>query len=142
MSKIDTLEPDFKAVMQDIIKQVSEATGLNWIVVSARRTMKEQGDLYAQGRTKPGKKVTNATPGSSAHNFGLGCDCAPLCAGNDHEIWWSAPSGFWEAYGAICEANGMTWGGDFKTITDNPHCEHPRWHDEQDKWRKGHITVV
>jgi hypothetical protein len=140
--KIDTLEPDFKAIMQNIIKQVSEATGLHWIVVSGRRTMKEQGDLYAQGRTKPGKKVTNAPPGSSAHNFGLGCDVAPLAVGNDHDIWWSAPSGYWEAYGAYCEAAGMTWGGNFKNLVDNPHCENPRWRDEQDKWRKGILLVA
>ena len=142
MSKLDTLEPDFKTIMEGIIKRTSEATGLTWIPVSCRRTMKEQGDLYAQGRTKAGSKVTNAPPGSSPHNFGLGCDVAPLVAGKTSEIWWDAPAAYWEVYGAYCEEVDMTWGGMFKSIVDKPHCEHPRWKKELVKWRAGKLEVV
>lgn len=38
------------------------------------RTVEEQDELYAQGRTKPGLKVTNARGGQSQHNFGLAID--------------------------------------------------------------------
>ena len=38
------------------------------------RTFKEQDDLYAIGRTKPGAKVTNAKGGYSFHNYGLALD--------------------------------------------------------------------
>jgi peptidoglycan L-alanyl-D-glutamate endopeptidase CwlK len=140
--KIDSLEPDFKAIVKDILDQVSRATGLHWIVISARRTMAEQAALYNQGRTTKGQIVTKAPAGSSAHNFGLGCDCAPLAKNNDSEIWWNAPSSYWDVYGAYCKEAGMTWGGTFKSITDNPHVEHPRWKEEQKKWQAGEINVA
>lgn len=135
--KINTLEPDFKLVIEAILVETSAATGLTWVVVCGRRTMKEQADLYEQGRTKPGKKVTNVPPGSSAHNYGLAADCAPLVKGAGHDVFWKAPDKMWSQYGAICEKHGMIWGGHFKTINDRPHCEHPRWKAEQAKWRAG-----
>src|SRR6478609_5661733 len=47
-------------------------------IVQGLRTIKEQDDLYAQGRTKPGKVVTNARGGSSFHNYGVAFDFAIL----------------------------------------------------------------
>lgn len=135
--KLDTLEPDFREVIEKILTEVSAATGLTWLCVCGRRTMTEQADLYAKGRTAKGPKVTNAPPGSSAHNFGLAADCAPLTKGSQHTIWWEAPETVWQEYGRICEIHGMTWGGRFKSILDKPHCEHSRWKVEQKKWRKG-----
>ncbi|SVE43245.1 uncharacterized protein METZ01_LOCUS496099, partial [marine metagenome] len=43
-------------------------------VVHTLRTYAEQDDLYEQGRTEPGKIVTNARGGKSWHNFGLAID--------------------------------------------------------------------
>jgi peptidoglycan L-alanyl-D-glutamate endopeptidase CwlK len=42
------------------------------------RTLEEQEELFAKGRTKPGKKVTNAKPGQSYHNYGLAFDIVLL----------------------------------------------------------------
>jgi len=42
------------------------------------RTGKEQSNLYAQGRTKPGTIVTNADEGESYHNYGLAVDICLL----------------------------------------------------------------
>lgn len=42
------------------------------------RTFAEQEALYAQGRTKPGKVVTNAKAGMSYHNYGLAVDIVLL----------------------------------------------------------------
>lgn len=41
---------------------------------SGLRTYEEQNALYAQGRTAPGNKVTNAKGGFSNHNFGIAFD--------------------------------------------------------------------
>ena len=139
--KLNTLEDDFKVIMQDILDKVSAATGLKWIATSCRRTIREQNALYAQGRTLPGNKVTNAQGGSSPHNFGLGCDCAPMKK-DASDIWWNAPANVWEEYGKICEEAHMTWGGMFKTIVDKPHCEHPRWKQQQALWRDKKIEVA
>nr|WP_295770097.1 M15 family metallopeptidase [Rhodoferax sp.] len=38
------------------------------------RSCAEQDALYAQGRTAPGNKVTNAKSGDSNHNFGIAFD--------------------------------------------------------------------
>lgn len=48
--------------------------GADYFAISGYRSFKKQGDLHAQGRTKPGKIVTNATPGFSAHNYGVAED--------------------------------------------------------------------
>lgn len=48
--------------------------GALYYAISGTRTVKEQAELYAQGRTKPGKIVTNARPGTSAHNYGIAVD--------------------------------------------------------------------
>lgn len=58
---------------------------LNATIVSGYRSMGEQATLYAQGRTQDevnrrvskqgtGGTVTDAPPGSSAHNYGLAVD--------------------------------------------------------------------
>jgi len=48
--------------------------GLPFYLFEGLRTWERQEWLYAQGRTRPGKVVTNAKPGSSWHAFGLAAD--------------------------------------------------------------------
>lgn len=76
-TRIDTLHPLVRVEMLAIINEC------NLIVLKkhsqvritqALRTIKEQNDLYAIGRTKPGKKVTNAKGGESVHNYGFAVD--------------------------------------------------------------------
>jgi peptidoglycan L-alanyl-D-glutamate endopeptidase CwlK len=60
--------------------------GVTFEVLSGLRSYAQQAALFAQGRTKPGKIVTNARPGSSWHNYGLAIDvvqsalCLVSCA--------------------------------------------------------------
>lgn len=49
--------------------------GVDYFTISAYRSFTEQAKLYFQGRTTPGKIVTNARPGFSFHNYGLAEDC-------------------------------------------------------------------
>lgn len=42
--------------------------GVTMIVTCTARSNEEQAALHAQGRTRPGRIVTNAKPGQSAHN--------------------------------------------------------------------------
>lgn len=98
-----------------------EKEGMELLVTSTLRSFKEQADLYAIGRTKPGKKVTNAKPGQSWHNFGLAFDVVPLVNG---KAVWDRP--FWKRIGDLGKQIGLIWGGDFKTFKDRPHFEyHP-----------------
>ena len=63
----------------DIAQEACQALQFDVIVVEGVRTIQRQLDLYAQGRTKPGKVVTWTM--NSKHIDGLAVDLAPY----DHE---------------------------------------------------------
>lgn len=103
-------------------------------IVQGYRTIQEQNDLYAIGRTKPGKKVTNAKGGSSFHNYGLAIDFALMYDKDGNGTWetlsWDTRADFdndksidWLEVVKIFEAAGYQWGGKFSTITDMPHLQ-------------------
>lgn len=123
--KLFDLNPKFLPIAERILAKAKER-GLNLLVTCTLRTPKEQAELYAQGRTKPGKRVTNAKPGSSAHNYGLAMDVVPLIAG---KAMWDAKHPHWRIYGECVREAGAVWGGDFRSIKDLPHCEMPQWRE-------------
>ena len=95
------------------------------------RTFAEQDALFAQGRTKPGAKVTNARGGQSYHNYGLAIDIVLLKDTNGDGIFetasWETNVDFdgdgvsdWIEVVRIFKAHGWEWGGDWK-FTDKPH---------------------
>jgi peptidoglycan L-alanyl-D-glutamate endopeptidase CwlK len=105
------------------------------IVIFGYRSVEEQDWLYAQGRTRPGNKVTNARGGSSAHNFGLAVDLAP------DPLNWNNIKRFDEMVDAakkiIAENNyPITCGADFKSIVDRPHFEITGWKQIRDDLQK------
>lgn len=93
--------------------------GINIIVVQGLRTVEQQDALYAQGRTTPGAKVTNAKGGLSYHNFGLAVDCAPL-DGPSH-IDWSASHPNWLRMEKVGVDVGLVSGASWRTLPDAPH---------------------
>jgi peptidoglycan L-alanyl-D-glutamate endopeptidase CwlK len=58
------------------------AAGITIKVISGLRTFEKQNDLYEQGRSKPGRIVTNARGGYSNHNFGIAFDIGVWEGGN------------------------------------------------------------
>lgn len=48
--------------------------GHHYVATYGYRTAAEQAKLYFQGRTVPGRIVTNARPGFSVHNYGAAID--------------------------------------------------------------------
>lgn len=93
--------------------------GLSVQFVSGTRSYAEQTALYAQGRTKPGRIVTNAKAGFSNHNFGVAVDVAVFKG----KAWLpESPAYAW--LGPIGEAAGLKWGGRW-TVPDRPHYEYP-----------------
>lgn len=138
MSKTDTLEPEFKKLVNMVIMGAEIATGLDWIVTEGRRTMARQQELYDQGRKTSGSIVTKAPAGSSAHNYGLAADLAPKKGG---KIWWTAPDSIWKAMADTAVQLGLTAGYYFKSIHDAPHIEHPSWKEQQALWKAGKIQI-
>lgn len=53
------------------------------------RDFETQDELYAQGRTMPGKIVTNAKGGDSWHNYGLAADYVLDLNGDKPGLMWS-----------------------------------------------------
>jgi peptidoglycan L-alanyl-D-glutamate endopeptidase CwlK len=117
---IATLEPTTAKLATELLRRLA-AEGYNFKVTSGTRTFAEQAALYAQGRTAPGKRVTNARPGYSWHNFGLAFDVT-LFQGEKNPVW-DHPA--YAIAGQIGKDLGLRWGGDFKSIIDRPHFERP-----------------
>lgn len=88
------------------------------------RSYDEQAELYAIGRTKPGRKVTNAKPGTSKHNINPSKAFDIAFVSLNKKLDWS-PDLFKKFADIIKEKykNEIVWGGDFKTISDAPHFE-------------------
>lgn len=88
------------------------------------RTFKEQDDLYAQGRTKPGKKVTNARGGQSYHNYGLAFDIVILEDKDGNGTFETANyevNALWRKVAEFFKSRGWEWGGDWSKFKDYPH---------------------
>ncbi len=83
------------------------------------RSPAEQNALYAQGRTKPGKIITNARGGQSKHNFNPShaFDIAFKDASGD--VHWELA--LFKKFAAIAKSHGAKWGGDWGKFKDNPH---------------------
>lgn len=117
-----------------LVLDAMTAIGYPMMVTDGLRTVGQQQALYALGRTSAGAIVTNADGlpvsqgghGRSNHQaaidgFGHACDCAFVVNGSPS---WDARLP-WKAYGAIAEALGLKWGGDWAALHDLPHVELP-----------------
>lgn len=86
------------------------------------RTYEKQAQLYAQGRTSPGKIITNAKPGQSLHSFGLAADSC--FSGNDPFLDRSMRSGeLWSAFGSLVKMEDLSWGKEIPGLNDYVHVE-------------------
>jgi peptidoglycan LD-endopeptidase CwlK len=119
---IATLLPQVQPMARALVQKAAQ-NGIRIKIVSGLRTYAEQDALYAQGRTKPGSKVTNARGGYSNHNFGIAFDIG-VFEGNKY----LPDSPKYKAVGALGTDLGLAWGGNWKTIVDQPHFElRPSW---------------
>jgi hypothetical protein len=84
---------------------------------SGFRSVEEQDGIYAQGRTAPGNRVTNARGGQSWHNYGMAVDVVFHTA-NGQPSWDEGMD--WNALGALGTAQGLHWGGNWRN-PDRPH---------------------
>lgn len=121
------VDPRLVAVVERAITLSSQ----DFTVIEGRRTLARQKELYAQGRTKPGPKVTWTL--KSKHIDGLAVDLAPWVNG---AIDWSAGSRFDAIAKAMFAASAdlgtpIRWGADWdrdgkpreRGETDSPHWE-------------------
>lgn len=89
-------------------------------IISAYRSYEEQNALFAQGRTKPGPRVTNARGGQSNHNFGVAWDIGIFADGK-----YLPNSPLYKSIAPIGKKLGLEWGGDWTSFPDLPHYQVP-----------------
>lgn len=119
---IATLHPRVQPIARQFI-EAAASHGITIRIISALRTFDEQDALYAQGRSKPGHKVTNARGGYSNHNFGIAFDIGVFSGSK-----YLDESPLYKAVAVIGVQLGLEWGGNWKTIQDEPHYQlRPDW---------------
>lgn len=134
LKRIETAHPllrdELKCILSDIEKAITSKYA-RFRFSHVFRSFKEQDDLYAIGRTKPGKKVTNARGGESYHNYGLAVDIVELLDKDKNGTFESASwdvkldadfdgKADWIEVVEIFKRYGWEWGGDWRFV-DMPH---------------------
>jgi peptidoglycan L-alanyl-D-glutamate endopeptidase CwlK len=105
-----------------IVESIMTPKGVKVEVISGLRSWSAQAALYAQGRTKPGRIVTKARPGSSWHNYGLAIDLGIFKDGVYLDERKPAEADkLYAEIGRIAEVNGIEWAGHWKSFQETPH---------------------
>jgi peptidoglycan L-alanyl-D-glutamate endopeptidase CwlK len=121
LKKLEGVHPDLVRVM----KSALQISPYDFKITHGVRTQAEQDALYAQGRTAPGKIVTNTK--NSRHIGGFAVDIAVLVNG---QVSWEM-----KHYKAVADVVkkvaahlgvNIAWGGDWKSPVDGPHFEIPK----------------
>lgn len=94
LARLDGVDPRLVA----IVKRAIQISTVDFMVVEGVRTLARQRELYAQGRTKPGKVVTWTL--KSKHIEGRAVDLLPA------PYDWKDPKGFDAVIRAMMEAAG------------------------------------
>ena len=124
MRDIRQLHPQLQLKIAEL-KALCDKVGLKMVIGECLRTVAEQDALYAQGRTRPGIRVTNA-PGrtySSQHQWGIAFDFYR----GDGKGAYDDSDNFFGRVGALAKQIGLGWGGDWKSPVDKPHIYLKEW---------------
>lgn len=143
-ARLGELHPELAEKIRTMSVMLSEEN-IEIRVVQGLRTWDQQQALYDEGRTMPGRIVTEAQAGYSWHNFGMAADCAPF---DDGVPDWNPSHPAWKRMIEVGESLGLLSGSTFHSCPDNPHFQLtgslPISPDEatRDAFRSGGITAV
>jgi len=114
------LNPKVAAMCSEFINSCKKQH-IDILITSTYRDTESQNALYAQGRTAPGKKVTNAKGGQSFHNWKVAFDFCPIVNGKPN---WSDVA-LYTKCGEIAESVGLEWAGRWKgKMIEMAHCQY------------------
>ena len=147
--RINTLHPIIREEVRELVALANTKLKGNaqLRMTQAYRTFQEQNALYAIGRTKKGKKVTNASGGQSIHNYGLAFDFCLIIDGN--KVSWDINEDYdkdgtsdWMEVINIFKEKGYESGGIW-TLRDWPHIEKKgySWRTLSEKYNSGKTFV-
>lgn len=125
MRDISQLHPELQLKLAQL-KALCKEHGLELGIAECLRTVEEQDELYAQGRTKPGSIVTYARGSSysSQHQWGIAFDFFQNVPGHAYDDY-----GFFKNVGILAKSVGLGWGGSWTDFVDMPHLYLPYWGD-------------
>lgn len=112
--KIEDLTPELQEIYARFKEKMAEA-GISYIVTATYRSPEEQKLLYAQGRSKPGKKVT-----WTLHSKHIDRKAFDIAVMKGNKITWDARD--YEQAAKIGQEVGLI-AGYFWTKQDAPHFE-------------------
>jgi peptidoglycan LD-endopeptidase CwlK len=138
---IKTLLPEVQILARSLV-HAADKIGITIKVISGLRTYEEQHAIYLQGREslevvnaarrkagmepidqKENKEVSRADAGHSNHNFQIAFDIGVFEGKN-----YLDESPLYKAVAVLGKQLGLSWGGDWKHGTDEPHYElRPHW---------------
>lgn len=113
------LHPKVAVLCSEFISSCKKQ-GIDILITSTYRDAASQNALYAQGRTTPGKKVTNAKAGQSFHNWRVAFDFVPTV--NGKAIWNDVA--LFTKCGEIGESVGLEWAGRWVKFKELAHCQY------------------
>lgn len=117
--KLEDLHPKVKTLCEQFIASCDKQ-GIDILITSTYRDGESQNELYSQGRTSPGRVVTNARAGQSYHNWRVAFDFVPLVFGKPA---WNDIALFTKC-GEIAESVGLEWAGRWKKFKELAHCQY------------------
>lgn len=117
---INELVPPAKERVEKF-KALCKENNIDLLITSTYRDNESQNALFAQGRTAPGKIVTNAKAGQSWHNFRCAVDVVPLINGKPV---WDGDDPIWAKVGALGKQAGLEWAGDWKKFKEMAHFQY------------------
>jgi peptidoglycan L-alanyl-D-glutamate endopeptidase CwlK len=133
-ARLDEVHPILTLRVRQVERMLN-VEGLDIAVVQGMRSWAQQDVLYAQGRTAPGKIVTNAKGrtapgkivtnakgGESAHQFGYAVDlCIDTPGVGGWKFDWNASDPAWQRLFAVATSCGLAEGCAWRSFPDNPH---------------------
>lgn len=124
---IATLHRKVQPVARAFVK-LTAANGIKVEITSGTRTYAEQDALFNKH-----DGTTRARGGQSNHNFGLAFDVTIDAQPDDTlQPVWESP--LYKKLGTLGESLGLTWGGRWQSIVDEPHFElHPPWAEHMEE---------
>ncbi len=113
---IAKLDPVMQERVTALLRML-EMAGEDVLLTDGYRTVQQQNALYAQGRTKPGKIVTDARGDTSYHVWSVAVDLVPVA--RNGQVLYDATARY-ERVAAVARELGMEWGPDVWGY-DTPH---------------------
>lgn len=121
--EIDDLLPPVAAMARNHA-QLFEQDGYRLLIYCTYRDEAMQTALYARGRTRPGRVVTNARAGQSMHQWRVAYDAIPTLGG---KALWDDEDAV-RLMGLAGEAAGLEWAGRWRgKLRERVHFQAPQF---------------